>query len=130
VVGDFTGDGRDDIANFQDENGAWWVSRSTGGAFATTRAAIGPILDKHVWMAVHDATGDGVDDLLVTDRVAGRWDIIGQKSTIGAGYQIHRADLLFPEQGSRAAFDTRRRTWMLLDARGSRVTTSSVASLD
>jgi hypothetical protein len=39
LVGDFDGNGRDDIANYHSSNGSWWVSRSTGSSFTTSRWA-------------------------------------------------------------------------------------------
>ncbi|MGE3808394.1 MAG: FG-GAP-like repeat-containing protein, partial [Gemmataceae bacterium] len=36
LVGDFDGDGLDDIANYYAGNGTWWVSISTGSSFTTS----------------------------------------------------------------------------------------------
>ena len=64
VVGDVTGNGRDDIANYFPGNGTWWVSASTGSRFATTQWA--HYRTRTGW-SPHlpgDATGNGRDDLI------------------------------------------------------------------
>lgn len=65
VVGDFNGDGLDDIANYYTGNGTWWVTTSTGSSFDISKWG--------TWYSVrtgwqkHEATdfnNDGKDDIL------------------------------------------------------------------
>ena len=62
VVGDFNGDGRDDIAQFYPGNGTWWISRSTGSAFTTTRWATLSSWSSRAGL-LGDYNGDGRYDL-------------------------------------------------------------------
>jgi SpoIID/LytB domain protein len=65
LVGDFTGNGRADIASYHPSNGTWWVSASDGSRFSSTdRWAT--YRTKTGWHPhlVGDANGDGKDDLL------------------------------------------------------------------
>ena len=67
-IGDFDGDGNDDIAGRT--AGDWWVSRYSEGRFLTTRWAMWSDLD---WqdVTVGDFNGDGSDD--IAGRYAGEW---------------------------------------------------------
>jgi SpoIID/LytB domain protein len=64
LVGDFTGDGRADLASYFPGNGTWWVSASDGRSFVTTRWA--QFRTRTGWHPhlVGDANRDGRDDLL------------------------------------------------------------------
>jgi predicted outer membrane repeat protein len=63
-VGDFDGDGRMDIAGRVEEDGSWWVGRSTGSSFVTSKW--GTWNPGAVWkdVQVGDLTGNGKDDLI------------------------------------------------------------------
>jgi FG-GAP-like repeat len=68
ITGDFTGDGKTDIANFYNANGAamWFVSVSTGSSFTTTLwADFGSTLTPTGWtyQLVGDFNGDGKTDI-------------------------------------------------------------------
>lgn len=79
AVGDFDGDGRDDVATFVPTTGKVWVALSTGTAFCTARewydtTANGPFMEgggltlaKQVPL-VGDFNGDGLDDIAVCAR--------------------------------------------------------------
>jgi SpoIID/LytB domain protein len=63
VVGDFTGNGRDDIANYHPANGSWWISGSDGRAFTTTRWARYATASGWHPHRPGDLTGNGRTDL-------------------------------------------------------------------
>ncbi|MGE3804901.1 MAG: beta strand repeat-containing protein, partial [Gemmataceae bacterium] len=75
VVGDFNGDGRDDIANFHPGTGSWYVSiaNDTGDGFVTTLWA--DFFTNSGWTAqvVGDFNGDGYDDIANFHPMTGNW---------------------------------------------------------
>ncbi|MGE3809884.1 MAG: FG-GAP-like repeat-containing protein, partial [Gemmataceae bacterium] len=73
VVGDFNGDGQDDIANFHPSTGNWWVSISAGDHFTTTLWA--DFATNSGWTAqvVGDFNGDGYDDIANFHPSNGNW---------------------------------------------------------
>jgi len=75
TVGDFTGDGRDDIAVFNPLSGAWRVLTSTGTAFdKATFATWDPAGEWTVPLA-GDFDGDGRSDLASRDLRTGGWHV-------------------------------------------------------
>jgi SpoIID/LytB domain protein len=72
VVGDFDGDGRDDIAEYRTSTATWDVLRSTGSGFSRSTfydfATQNPQWNDFV---VADFDGDGRDDILHHDLVTG-----------------------------------------------------------
>jgi hypothetical protein len=86
-VGDFTGDGRADVAIHNTATGEWWIGRSTGPAFAVEAWATnfgnrGPeVEDVHV----ADFTGNGRADVAIHNTATGEWWI--GRST-GAGFAV------------------------------------------
>ncbi len=72
-VGDFNGDGRDDIANYHEQSGRWYVSRSTGSSFSTTRWADFYTNDGWSVQLPGDFNGDGRDDIANFHRRTARW---------------------------------------------------------
>ncbi len=72
-VGDFDGDGDDDMATYSEANGRWMVGVSSGSGFTMehwatfgTKTGWGPQL-------VGDFTGDGRDDIVSYHEGTGRW---------------------------------------------------------
>jgi hypothetical protein len=63
-VGDFDGDGRMDIAGRVQEDGSWWVGRSTGTRFQTARWGAWSTAVSWEDVQVGDLTGSGRADLL------------------------------------------------------------------
>ncbi|HEV8119422.1 MAG TPA: VCBS repeat-containing protein, partial [Candidatus Polarisedimenticolia bacterium] len=73
VAGDFTGDGRSDIAQFDSSTGQWWVRVSAGSSFTSSVWATwnngvtwGPVL-------AGDFNGDGKADIAGFDANSGQW---------------------------------------------------------
>ncbi len=73
LVGDFDGDGSDDVAAYNDTSGMWWVHLSAGSEFDPqtwvtfmTKTGWGPQL-------VGDFNGDGMDDIASFRSSDGTW---------------------------------------------------------
>ena len=64
VVGDFDGDGKDDIAGRGDADGWWWVSRSTGDRFEGSYWGRWSPFTEWNDVIVGDFDGDGRSDIL------------------------------------------------------------------
>jgi hypothetical protein len=79
VTGDFTGDGRTDIAGRVLQSGEWWVAVSNGSSFTTTRWTTWNPNVTWADVKVGDFTGDGKDDLV--GRVAQSGEIWVATST-------------------------------------------------
>jgi hypothetical protein len=71
-VGDFNGDGRDDIAG-RSAIGQWWVNRSNGATFGAA-VHYGNWSTTTVWrdVRVGDLNGDGLDDIIGRSAI-GQW---------------------------------------------------------
>jgi hypothetical protein len=80
LIGDFNGDGRDDIVVWNPNTGEWQVAFSEGDRFVP-----GP-LEQPVWLnnwgrggqwtpLVGDFNGDGKSDILVVNRILGDWQV-------------------------------------------------------
>jgi subtilisin family serine protease len=98
LVGDFSGDGRADIALHDRATGDWFVGRSTGASFAIARWASsfgnrGPAFEETY---AADFTGDGQADVAVHDRQTGAWWI--GRST-GTSFVIERWAINFGDRG-------------------------------
>jgi hypothetical protein len=73
LVGDFSGNGRDDIASYHPSNGSWWVSGTRETGFTTARWETftpGAGWGAHL---VGDFTGGGVDEILSYHPSNGTW---------------------------------------------------------
>jgi hypothetical protein len=77
VVGDFTGNGKDDIAGMVKQTGQWWVALSNGSSFTnklwTTWAPDRPGTLDWVDVQVGDFTGSGRDDIAARYLQTGQW---------------------------------------------------------
>jgi len=75
VVGDFNGDGRDDVTS-QAADGTWWMSLlpATGTATPTAWGT----LPAAAWQfaTAGDFTGDGLDDVAVRNATNGAWRVL------------------------------------------------------
>jgi outer membrane protein assembly factor BamB len=74
-VGDFNGDGKSDIAQFDSSTGSWWVRTSTGSAFNN---AVWTTWNPGVhWVDVQvgDFNGDGFADIAGRDAATGNWSV-------------------------------------------------------
>ncbi len=75
-VGDFTGDGKADVAIHNRQTGDWFIGRSTGTAFTVEQwaAGFGNAGDPEETFAA-DFTGDGKADVAIHNRQTGGWFI-------------------------------------------------------
>jgi len=73
LVGDFNGDGKADIANYNSGTGVWRVNVSTGAVFSVQDWAT--FSTKTGWSAqqVGDFNGDGLDDIVNYHAGSGNW---------------------------------------------------------
>jgi hypothetical protein len=98
-VGDFTGDGKADVAIHDAQTGIWHVGRSTGASFTIELWALGfgnrgSAVER---VSVGDFTGDGKTDVAIHDTQTGTWHV--GRST-GAGFAIELWALGFGNRGS------------------------------
>ncbi|MCG8649688.1 MAG: FG-GAP-like repeat-containing protein, partial [Pirellulales bacterium] len=68
VVGDFNGDGRDDVAVFEVASGAWLVGESLGTSFRLTNWATDGSLPVVEYAVAADVNGDGREDLVAHEN--------------------------------------------------------------
>ncbi|MFQ5967795.1 MAG: FG-GAP-like repeat-containing protein [Acidimicrobiia bacterium] len=72
-VGDFDGDGRDDVVGYEPANGRWSVKRSTGDAFVHDTWATFGVRSGWGRHVVGDFSGDGPDDVASFHPSNGTW---------------------------------------------------------
>ena len=73
MVGDFNGDGRDDLVGRVAHNGDWWVAQSTGSGFANTKWTRWSTNVTWTDVMVGDFNGDGRDDIVGRVAHNGDW---------------------------------------------------------
>ena len=73
MVGDFNGDGRDDIVGRVAHNGDWWVAQSTGSGFTNTKWTRWSTNVTWTDVMVGDFNGDGRDDIVGRVGQNGDW---------------------------------------------------------
>jgi hypothetical protein len=73
LVGDFTGDGKADVAIHDRRSGDWWVGVSKGQSFTPQLwvSTFGNRAEEETFIA--DFTGDGKADVAIHDRRSGNW---------------------------------------------------------
>ncbi len=72
-VGDFDGDGLDDLALYTESDGTWWVHRSSSYDFVPEWWATFSTTTGWSPQLVGDFTGDGLDDIVSYHEGTGRW---------------------------------------------------------
>lgn len=75
VAGDFTGDGRDDVAA-ETLSGAWTVGSSNGHAFSLAGWGSLPAVGTFIAEMAGDFNGDGKDDILASALDTGNWYVL------------------------------------------------------
>ena len=77
-TGDFTGDGKTDVAFFYAGDNSWWIGASSGAALTWTKASttsFGNVLDGKHRVSVGDYDGDGRADFAVYSSADGSWSL-------------------------------------------------------
>jgi hypothetical protein len=75
-AGDFNGDGKTDIAQFDSSTGQWWVRQSTGSSFTSSVwATLNPAVP-WVDVQVGDFNLDGRSDIAVRNLSTGQWWVL------------------------------------------------------
>jgi hypothetical protein len=97
-VGDFTGDGRSDVAVHDQASGDWWIGRATDSGFEVELWAVsfGNRADRER-LYIHDLDGDGRADVVIHDVRAGDWWV--GRST-GRGFILELWATSFGNQGA------------------------------
>ena len=72
LVGDFNGDGKDDIANHNPDSGKWWLFTSTGDGFDKANWGATDAVDLDQAVAA-DVDGNGSDDLVGMEADRSWW---------------------------------------------------------
>jgi hypothetical protein len=73
MVGDFNGDGMDDIIGRVSTSGDWWVAQSTGTAFANAKWGRWSTAVTWLDVKVADFDGDGRSDIAGRVETSGDW---------------------------------------------------------
>jgi phenylpyruvate tautomerase PptA (4-oxalocrotonate tautomerase family) len=86
-VGDFTGDGKTDVAIHDKQTGNWYVGVSTGAGFRVElwASGFGNRGDAVEEVFVGDFTGDGKADVVIHDKQTGDW-YVGVST--GTGFRV------------------------------------------
>lgn len=101
LVGDFTGDGRDDIAGYDSSTGRWFVGVSDGDGYAISRWNEFPRRADWDTHEVVDVDGDGTDEILSFNQTSRRWTVqrsrgssfsheVWTEFSTGSGWDEHR----------------------------------------
>ncbi len=93
LTGDFSGDGRTDIAARDANTGAWWVGLSDGSSFTTSLWTFWSTAATWVDVQVGDFNGDGKADIIGRYAEAGQWWVALSN---GSGFTNSRWDTWNP----------------------------------
>lgn len=142
TVGDFTGDGRDDIALFNPLSGVWRVLASTGSGFDKLNFGNWDPATNWTKPLVGDFDGDGRSDLAARDIDRGAWHVAlsngsgfatsvwrRQRTTI-AWEHLTAADFNGDGLTDIGVWNTRSGAWRVLHSTGSGFTNSRFAFWD
>jgi Uncharacterized protein conserved in bacteria (DUF2334)/FG-GAP-like repeat len=83
LTGDFSGDGKTDLAAFDKNSGAVKLALNDNSGFDTAAAedsqSVNFVTGDRWQVLSGDFTGDGIDDILAYDRTEGKWEFILSK---------------------------------------------------